>query len=138
MPTYAFRINCRLATCRFDPADSDFTLSLSGSGPVMVTTHNDTLVLNSRGYASEEDARGSGDLLKAATMLAGLLLEIGIDTGLDEIVSPAFRRADGTEDLRLQPEVHGLHVYQEVDRGSPFRVNERWQAVHFDVAHGVR
>ena len=80
------------------------------------------------GFNSEEEARTVGMPVKAALMLAGSLLGVGIDVGTDQVMSPAAKLKDDQPDERLQPDVHGLQVVPEIkERKDALRIPPMWQ-----------
>ncbi len=122
MPTYAFRISCKLVGGVFETR-TEVPVALPAPAPtihVSLTDPDDEararrLTVFGDGFPSADDARGAGERVKSAVMLTGPLLGVGIDTGRDKVLSPGARRADGKPDKRLQPHVHGLQVFPEIE-----------------------
>jgi hypothetical protein len=123
MRTYAFRITCTLADGDIKTDEHETPLALPPPAqPIQVflskrenETRNWFLTLWYGSFNSEAQARAAGAPVKKALMLAGVILGVGIDVADDHVVSPAFRRADGQADERLQPDVYGLQVVPEME-----------------------
>ena len=54
-------------------------------------TEDPVLIIWGRGFSSEANALSTGAAVKAAVMLAGLRLGVGIDVGTDMLASPSAR-----------------------------------------------
>ncbi len=83
----------------------------SRNGPISKT---DWLVLQARGFPSEQDARRFGERLRVLATLAGLCSHLGLDAGADELLGQ-FNEAVLQEmgfgaDQRVPPEIHGISV----------------------------
>jgi hypothetical protein len=124
MSTYAFRITCKLAGDYFALKENTSLAFPAPAPPIHVMlgkskdwTNSSTLILQGGGFSSEKEARAAGIPVKTAVLLTGLLLGVGIDVGVDQVLSPAPQRRDGGQpDERWQPDVHGLQVVPELDR----------------------
>ena len=76
------------------------------------------LVLESRGFDTEESARAFGEELQRAAHLAGLCSRVGVDAGdpgddrARSRINPEFLRSlpGMSPDLRVGPDVHGLAI----------------------------
>jgi hypothetical protein len=121
MITYAFRISCRTSDNSFPLEPAEQVVNLPGAPPIQVrsrkTEHQPgvSFVVWCKGLHTRDDAQALGARVKNAIRLSGLLLNAGIDVGRDEVVSQAAKRADGTNDERLQPDVHGLQIVPDVE-----------------------
>ena len=77
-------------------------------------SETDWLVLEARGFSSEEDARKFGERLHLLATIAGLCSHLGIDAGRDRTLSRftehAGRRKGLERDVRMPPEIHGILV----------------------------
>jgi hypothetical protein len=124
MSTYAFRITCKLAGDYFALKENTSLAFPAPAPPIHMMlgkskdwTNSPTLILTGGGFSSEKEARAAGIPVKTAVLLTGLLLGVGIDVGVDQVLSPAPQRRDGGQpDERWQPDVHGLQVVPELDR----------------------
>jgi hypothetical protein len=118
MSTYAFRITCKLAGDYFALKENTSLAFPAPAPPIHVMlgkskdwTNSPTLILQGGGFSSEKEARAAGIPVKTAVLLTGVLLGVGIDVGVDQVLSPAPQRRDGGQpDERWQPDVHGLGV----------------------------
>jgi hypothetical protein len=119
--TYAFRLVFRTSDDSFPANSPEQTLTLVDVPPITVRTspkdsgRKNEVTLLARGFESIEQARAIGETLKRAVMLAGVLLHAGIDVGTNQVVSEPAKSAGGLADPRFQPDVHGLHVFPEMD-----------------------
>jgi hypothetical protein len=121
--TYAFRISCILAGASIKTKEREIPLLLPEIvQPITVylseienQTEGRPLTIVGRDFSSEAEARSTGVAVKEAVLLVGLLLGVGIDVGNDQAVGPAFKRKDGQPDERLQPDVHGLQVFPDIE-----------------------
>jgi hypothetical protein len=119
----AFRVRLRVRVGkRLNSTNDCETVEVSGK---TVTIKGDTrgqilresywLALCAYGFASEDEAREFGELLRVKVQVAALASRLGVDTGLDQPtfwVSDDFARAVGMlkEGDRLFPNVHGVSV----------------------------
>lgn len=76
---------------------------------------SDWLVMNARGFASEEEARTFGAKLKAALDVSSVASRVGVDTGRDlataslgSMVRETIQRDTGAD---VRPNIHGLDVF---------------------------
>ena len=79
------------------------------------------LVMNCRGFDTEDQAREFGEELRRATHVAGLCARLGVDAGdpgEDRTISwlnPEFFRGENP-DLRLGPDVHGIVILPDDEK----------------------
>ena len=83
----------------------------SREGPL---SEADWLVLQARGFPSEESARSFGEELRLLVTIAGLCSHLGLDAGRDEqlgrVNEAHFHEIGFPPDMRMPPEIHGLVV----------------------------
>lgn len=119
--TFAFRIACSLAGGVIETKEREIHLELPDVPPIEVgLSRNDQsgqwlFTAWCGGFDSEAEAQTVGSRVKTALVLTGIVLGVGIDAGNNQIIDPAFQRADGQPDERLQPEVHGLQVVPDIE-----------------------
>ena len=77
----------------------------------------DWFACTSCGYASENEARGNGELLRNAFILAGAIKRLGVDAGFGrytvrfgELISDAHRESTARE---LRGSIHGVDVFEK-------------------------
>lgn len=124
--TFAFRISGYYAGAIWQPRDVQIELLLPEAPRYRITMnlpesrgHDDgrqPLVFLCGGFENEEIAQGVGARLKHAVLLAAVTVGLGIDLGSDEVVSSAAMLAGGQPDERLQPQVHGLQTFPELEK----------------------
>ena len=91
------------------------------------------LLIESRGFEAEEEARDFGEELRRAVHLAGLCARVGVDAGdpgenrTVSQVHPEFLRTSGIldPDTRIGPDIHGLVVLP--DDGKTIFLRFRWE-----------
>ena len=78
------------------------------------------IVLNARGFPTEEAAREFGGRLRSILLLAALSSRLGVDAGDDKIttwMNEEFARKIGLrDDERIAPSVHGLSILPDDDK----------------------
>jgi hypothetical protein len=89
------------------------------------------IVLNARGFSTEEMARHFGTTLRSVLQLAALSSRLGVDAGEDKPtswVSEDFARSTGLikEHERISPNVHGLVILPDDD-------NTRFPVINADA-----
>jgi hypothetical protein len=119
--TYRVRFRFHLQK-KLSVKDQERQLTIAGHDVVLrsplpdtVIENDDWLVMNARGFESEEAAREFGRRLKAAADLSSVIARLGIDSGVDmatsgfgKIVREAVFANDGTV---LRDNVHGIDVF---------------------------
>ena len=79
-------------------------------------SETDWIVLEARGFSSEEDAHEFGQRLRLLATIAGLCAHLGIDAGRDSTLGSfsehaiALRKTGLAHDVRIPPEKHGILV----------------------------
>src|ERR1700719_1776876 len=92
---FRFRLRFRVANrftsnineVRIDAPELPNAIALTSQDPLQKIEETDWLVLGSRGYGSEQDARANGHLLINALLLAAAQRSIGVDIGTDQTTS---------------------------------------------------
>lgn len=91
------------------------------------------LLIECRGFVTEEDARGYGEALRRAAHLAGLCTRVGVDGGdpgenrTVSYVNPDALRSIGVldPDARIAPDIHVLWSFQTTGRRCSFASGRR-------------
>lgn len=90
---------------------------LSAPTPEQTIRDSEWLVMNTRGFASEEDARQFGHGLRAAIELASVSTRLGVDAGRDlatavfgQTVKDHIKRQTGAT---VRNDVHGVDVFED-------------------------
>lgn len=117
---FRFRVGKKLnivdAEHRFMVAGREAVLA-SGVGDSKPISESDWLVINTRGFKSEEDAREFGHKLRAAAQLSSVACRIGIDAGIDLPTSgmgAAFRRQlEEQTGASIRSNIHGIDVFPD-------------------------
>jgi hypothetical protein len=96
---------------------ADHEVVLTPPTPDMKIGDSSWLVMNTRGFASEDEARTFGNKLKAVLEVSAVAARIGVDTGRD-LPSSALGRTVRDEVLQqtgsdIRPNVHGLDVFPD-------------------------
>jgi hypothetical protein len=99
------------------------------------------IVLEARGFSTEEAARRFGTRLRSILQLAALASRLGVDAGEDKPtawVSEDFARAKGLikDNERIAPNVHGLSILPD-DDNTRFPVIDAQGTVTADPGHFV-
>jgi hypothetical protein len=89
---------------------------LSSPTPDMKIADSEWLIMNARGFASEDEARQFGNRLKTALDLSAVAARVGVDTGrnlatsgLGKIVKDALAK----EGAHVRDNIHGLDVFPD-------------------------
>lgn len=117
---FRFRVGKKLniadAEHRFTVAGREAVLA-SGVGDSKPISESDWLVINTRGFKSEEDAREFGHKLRAAAQLSSVACRIGIDAGIDLPTSgmgAAFRQQfEEQTGASIRSNIHGIDVFPD-------------------------
>ena len=104
------------------------------------------LLVESRGFETEDDARTFGEELRRAVHLAGLCARVGVDAGdlgEDRTVSwfnPEVLRGGGVldPDARIGPDIHGILVLPDDGKTLFVRVGRAEATVYSNADHFVR
>lgn len=121
--TYRARLRFRLQK-KLNIAANEYRFAVAGrevflSAPTPEQTIRDSewLVMNTRGFASEEDARQFGHGLRAAIELASVSTRLGVDAGRDlatavfgQTVKDHIKRQTGAT---VRNDVHGVDVFED-------------------------
>jgi hypothetical protein len=96
------------------PDGAPYVLKAVGEKPIRET---DALIINSRGFPTEEEAAAAGEAAKAALLYTATKLRFGVDVGRDQpmgmfgqVMKDQFRETHGGE---LRSDIHGLTVYDD-------------------------
>jgi hypothetical protein len=100
---------------------------LSAPTPECAIKDSEWLIMNTRGFLSEEDARSFGHGLRSALELSAISTRVGIDAGRD-LPSSAFSREfrevlEKQSGAIIRNNVHGLDVFEDDPRVVIFSMN---------------
>lgn len=133
IPTYRARLRFRvLKKLNIEANEYRFLVAgreviLSAMTPESTIRDSDWLVMNARGFASEEEAREFGHNLRSAIELSSVATRLGVDAGRDLPSSALFHgfkeHLEKESGSIIRNNIHGLDVFEDDPRVVIFSMN---------------
>lgn len=131
--TYRVRLRFRLLK-KLSIESNDYRFTVAGREVVLsaptnefAIRDNDWLVMNVRGFASEEEARAFGHNLRSAIELASVATRLGVDAGRDLPTTALFNgfreQLEKDSGSIIRNNIHGLDVFEDDPRVVIFSMN---------------
>ena len=133
MPMYRARLRFRLLKkLNIEANNYPFLVAgreviLSAPTPDSNIRESDWLVMNVKGFASEDEAREFGNSLRSAIELSSVATRLGVDAGRDLPTSALFhgikKHLEKESGTIIRDNIHGLDVFEDNPRVVIFSIN---------------